>query len=64
MFTFISSSCVIGDFICSTYDLMYPLMDMQTHPGGLVFTKFGGNQTTLLDLAFPVVKLSTRASWF
>ncbi|KAH7316096.1 hypothetical protein KP509_21G078500 [Ceratopteris richardii] len=25
----------------------------KTHPSGLVFTKFGSNQTTLLDLAFP-----------
>lgn len=25
----------------------------KSHPGGLVFTKFGSNQTTLLDLAFP-----------
>ncbi|KAL7590367.1 hypothetical protein Lser_V15G37660 [Lactuca serriola] len=25
----------------------------KTHSGGLVFTKFGNNQTTLLDLAFP-----------
>ncbi|GAB2269699.1 hypothetical protein Dimus_004621 [Dionaea muscipula] len=25
----------------------------QLHPGGLLFTKFGGNQTALLDLAFP-----------
>lgn len=25
----------------------------KSHPGGLVFTKFGNNQTTLLDLAFP-----------
>lgn len=26
----------------------------QSHPGGFLFTKFGGNQTALLDLAFPV----------
>ncbi|OIW12711.1 hypothetical protein TanjilG_24644 [Lupinus angustifolius] len=25
----------------------------KTHPGGLLFTKFGSNQTALLDLAFP-----------
>ncbi|XP_057422659.1 uncharacterized protein LOC130716674 isoform X2 [Lotus japonicus] len=25
----------------------------KTQPGGLLFTKFGGNQTALLDLAFP-----------
>ncbi|KAI3749241.1 hypothetical protein L2E82_19848 [Cichorium intybus] len=25
----------------------------KSHPGGLLFTKFGNNQTTLLDLAFP-----------
>ncbi|KAJ1380470.1 SMAD/FHA domain superfamily, partial [Sesbania bispinosa] len=25
----------------------------KSHPGGLLFTKFGGNQTALLDLAFP-----------
>ncbi|ESQ54829.1 hypothetical protein EUTSA_v10024252mg [Eutrema salsugineum] len=25
----------------------------KAHPGGLFFTKFGGNQTALLDLAFP-----------
>lgn len=28
---------------------------MQSHPGGLLFTKFGSNQTALLDLAFPVM---------
>ena len=27
---------------------------LQSHPGGLLFTKFGSNQTALLDLAFPV----------
>lgn len=26
----------------------------QSQPGGLLFTKFGSNQTALLDLAFPV----------
>ncbi|KAL0283892.1 UNVERIFIED_CONTAM: hypothetical protein Sradi_7214000, partial [Sesamum radiatum] len=26
----------------------------KSHPGGLLFTKFGSNQTALLDLAFPV----------
>ncbi|RWW27183.1 hypothetical protein BHE74_00031978 [Ensete ventricosum] len=26
---------------------------MQSHPGGLLFTKFGGNQTALLDFALP-----------
>ncbi|XP_021597570.1 uncharacterized protein LOC110603890 isoform X2 [Manihot esculenta] len=25
----------------------------ESHPGGLLFTKFGSNQTALLDLAFP-----------
>ncbi|KAJ4905440.1 AAA-type ATPase family protein [Raphanus sativus] len=25
----------------------------KSHPGGFLFTKFGGNQTALLDLAFP-----------
>ncbi|PIA44436.1 hypothetical protein AQUCO_01700199v1 [Aquilegia coerulea] len=25
----------------------------KSHPGGLLFTKFGGNQTALLDFAFP-----------
>ncbi|KAL0292113.1 UNVERIFIED_CONTAM: hypothetical protein Sradi_7002500, partial [Sesamum radiatum] len=25
----------------------------KSHPGGLLFTKFGSNQTALLDLAFP-----------
>ncbi|KAE9604273.1 putative adenosinetriphosphatase [Lupinus albus] len=25
----------------------------KSHPGGLIFTKFGSNQTALLDLAFP-----------
>lgn len=30
------------------------LFVFQSHPGGLLFTKFGGNQTALLDLAFPV----------
>lgn len=28
---------------------------LQSHPGGLLFTKFGSNQTALLDLAFPVM---------
>jgi hypothetical protein len=28
----------------------------QSHAGGLLFTKFGGNHTALLDLAFPVCK--------
>ncbi|KAL2238974.1 UNVERIFIED_CONTAM: ATPase family AAA domain-containing protein 1 [Sesamum indicum] len=28
----------------------------KSHPGGLLFTKFGSNQTALLDLAFPVLK--------
>ncbi|GFP82449.1 ATPase family aaa domain-containing protein 1 [Phtheirospermum japonicum] len=27
----------------------------KSHPGGLLFTKFGSNQTALLDLAFPVL---------
>ncbi|KAH0850873.1 LOW QUALITY PROTEIN: hypothetical protein HID58_095158 [Brassica napus] len=27
----------------------------KSHPGGFLFTKFGGNQTALLDLAFPDV---------
>lgn len=27
---------------------------LQSHPGGLLFTKFGSNQTVLLDLAFLV----------
>ncbi|KAI3767538.1 hypothetical protein L2E82_17736 [Cichorium intybus] len=26
----------------------------KSHPEGLLFTKFGSNQTALLDLAFPV----------
>ena len=29
-------------------------LPLQSHPGGLLFTKFGSNQTALLDLAFPV----------
>ncbi|KAK7263291.1 hypothetical protein RJT34_30878 [Clitoria ternatea] len=29
-------------------------LSSQTQPDGLLFTKFGSNQTTLLDLAFPV----------
>ncbi|KAB5525124.1 hypothetical protein DKX38_022873 [Salix brachista] len=28
-------------------------LPLQSHPGGLLFTKFGSNQTALLDLAFP-----------
>ncbi|XP_024976469.1 uncharacterized protein LOC112514310 isoform X3 [Cynara cardunculus var. scolymus] len=28
----------------------------KSHPGGLLFTKFGSNQTALLDLAFPPCK--------
>ncbi|GER55908.1 P-loop containing nucleoside triphosphatehydrolases superfamily protein, partial [Striga asiatica] len=27
-----------------------------SHPGGLLFTKFGSNQIALIDLAFPVMK--------
>lgn len=34
--------------------LMLQSLCFQTHPGGLLFTKFGSNQTALLDLAFPV----------
>ncbi|KAJ6334508.1 hypothetical protein OIU78_011396 [Salix suchowensis] len=29
----------------------------KSHAGGLLFTKFGGNHTALLDLAFPVCKV-------
>ncbi|MBA0741510.1 hypothetical protein Gogos_014659 [Gossypium gossypioides] len=29
----------------------------KSHPGGLLFTKFGANQTALLDLAFPITHL-------
>jgi hypothetical protein len=35
-----------------TYAMMF--FPLQSHPGGLLFTKFGSNQTALLDLAFPV----------
>lgn len=35
-------------------DLMTASLCFQTHPGSLLFTKFGSNQTALLDLAFPV----------
>lgn len=35
-------------------DLTVYLFFLQSHPGGLLFTKFGSNQTALLDLAFPV----------
>lgn len=31
------------------------ILTLQSHPGGLLFTKFGSNQTALLDLAFPVL---------
>ncbi|MCD9560741.1 hypothetical protein HAX54_019530 [Datura stramonium] len=31
----------------------FPFYSLQSHPGGLLFTKFGSNQTALLDLAFP-----------
>lgn len=36
----------------------------KTHPGGLLFTKFGSNHTALLDLAFPdnVGRLSDRSN--
>ena len=34
-------------------------MFVQSHPGGLLFTKFGANQTALLDLAFPVCQALT-----
>ena len=34
------------------------ILPLQSHPGGLLFTKFGGSQTALLDLAFPVMILS------
>jgi len=35
--------------------LIYNFFLLQSHPGGLLFTKFGSNQTALLDLAFPVM---------
>lgn len=37
--------------------LPYGILSLQSHPGGLLFTKFGGSQTALLDLAFPVMIL-------
>ncbi|KVH98985.1 hypothetical protein Ccrd_022782 [Cynara cardunculus var. scolymus] len=33
--------------------ILFHLLFLQSHPGGLLFTKFGSNQTALLDLAFP-----------
>ncbi|KAF2302638.1 hypothetical protein GH714_000527 [Hevea brasiliensis] len=39
---------------CSTFkSRLEKLPDNVSHPGGLLFTKFGSNQTALLDLAFP-----------
>ncbi|PPR81874.1 hypothetical protein GOBAR_AA38845 [Gossypium barbadense] len=32
--------------------LTFQNLTLQSHPGGLLFTKFGGSQTSLLDLAF------------
>jgi len=34
--------------------LIFNIFFLKSHPGGLLFTKFGSNQTALLDLAFPV----------
>ena len=36
----------------------------QSHPGGLLFTKFGSNQTALLDLAFPVCEVFSSICLF
>ncbi|MQL94377.1 hypothetical protein Taro_027032, partial [Colocasia esculenta] len=33
----------------------------KSHPGGLLFTKFGSNQTALLDLAFPLPHTNTSS---
>ena len=38
----------------SDYVIIFNCFSLQSHPGGLLFTKFGSNQTALLDLAFPV----------
>ncbi|KAG5028187.1 hypothetical protein JHK87_011701 [Glycine soja] len=35
--------------------LLQDTLEIFSHPGGLLFTKFGSNQTALLDLAFPVL---------
>lgn len=40
------------NYCCRTESNLIRLF--QSHPGGLLFTKFGSNQTALLDLAFPV----------
>ncbi|CAJ1943638.1 unnamed protein product [Sphenostylis stenocarpa] len=35
------------------HSLIQYTLEISSHPGGLLFTKFGSNQTALLDLAFP-----------
>lgn len=51
-----SSYTFMAAVVPAYYDNLLTNMHLylQTHPGGLLFTKFGGNPTTLLDLAFPV----------
>jgi hypothetical protein len=54
--------------LCSCYTnlviyLRHGVFPLQSHPGGLLFTKFGSNQTALLDLAFPVT-LSLPTTFF
>ncbi|KAL0283891.1 UNVERIFIED_CONTAM: hypothetical protein Sradi_7213900, partial [Sesamum radiatum] len=54
---------IVVSFVQLTYSaLIVPADDIEklainelfeSHPGGLLFTKFGSNQTALLDLAFP-----------
>lgn len=44
---------------------MFLFHSFQSHPGGLLFTKFGSNQTALLDLAFPVMLMHLlQILWF
>lgn len=40
--------------VCCLVNFVLEFLCFQSHPGGLLFTKFGSNQTALLDLAFPV----------
>ncbi|KAI4301397.1 hypothetical protein L6164_034680 [Bauhinia variegata] len=45
-----------GPLVVFVKDIEKAMMDNRkekAHPGGLLFTKFGSNQTALLDLAFP-----------
>ena len=45
---------ISSKIVCCLLNSCVGFFVFQSHPGGLLFTKFGSNQTALLDLAFPV----------